>query len=190
LQQWAQHNYAQQSANLSALVVSSRGTYSALTQDGYVWQENANLVTPSAGQYMDENTSAVASFVPTTVTTAEVKVLGSGALQAYQRTRLAQLYADAIDPCAVTMSFAFNGVPAVVQTRTWTAGQLSGRPFIQVFQSVAAAYTRSMSIQVTLSDSADASIVPVTGQGVRWAGLALELEAIKDRYPQSGSGNR
>ena len=188
LQQWTQHVYAQQSANLASLALSSSGVYTMNTTDGRIWQENANLVTPAAGQYMDENASAVASFVPTSITTAEIKVMGSGALQAYQRARWVQLYADALDPCQVTMELAFNGVPAIVQSRTWAWSQLDDLPYVQVSQHVGALYTKAMSVQITVSDSADPA--SVTGQGVRWSGLAIELDALKDRYRQVPVQNR
>lgn len=184
LEQWTQHIYAQQSAALASLAVSTSGIYSVLTTDGCVWQEQTN----GFALWMDENTASVGAFVPTTLKTAEIKVLGPGALQAYQRLLVAQLYADRLDPAQITIGLAVNGNPTVVASRTWTYQQLQALTYNQIFMSMPAALTRSMSVQLTLSDAADPSTA--TGQGARWAGLALQLEAVKDRYPQSGSGNR
>jgi hypothetical protein len=184
LEQWTQHIYAQQSAALASLAVSTSGIYSVLTTDGCVWQEQTN----GFALWLDENTSSVGAFVPTTLKTAEIKVLGPGALQAYQRLLVAQLYADRLDPAQITIGLAVNGNPTVVASRTWTYQQLQALTYNQIFMSMPAALTRCMSVQLTLSDSADPSTA--TGQGARWSGLALQLEAVKDRYPQSGSGNR
>jgi len=152
----------------------------ALTDDGSTWQEGSG--------WFDQTNAAANVFVPTTVTTAEIKVQGAGALQAYQRVRKVQLYADQVDPAQITIGLAFNGISTQVASRTWSYNQLKGLPYNLISMDVPAAYTRGMSVQVTLSDASDPATV--TGQGVNWNALALEIEALAGRYPQTPKGNR
>ena len=190
LGQWAQHSYGQQLFGATSLALSQSGVYSLETTDGSVWQENANNPNPGVDQYLDQDSAGVWHFSPTSGMTAEIKITGPGDLQRYQRVRIVQLYADWLESSQITLGLAFNGVPTQVASRTWTAGQLQGLPYDLISMSVPAAYTRCMSVQVLWSDSADAVVLPVTGQGVRWAGLALEIEALAGRYPQIPKGNR
>jgi hypothetical protein len=186
LQQWTQHQYAQQTELLNSVGVSQQGVYTVNTEDGCIWQENSAATI--AAPYLDDDTTGTPHFSPTSITTAEIKVQGSGPLQAYQRTRWVQLYADQLDPCQVTMALAFNGVSTIVQSETWTWNQLDDLAYDQVAMHVAGAYNKAMSVQVTLTDSADPATV--TGQGVRWSGLAIELDALKQRTPQTPPQNR
>jgi len=180
LQWWAQHTYPSQGSPLAALAVSQRGAYSALTDDGSVWQEGSG--------WFDQTNASANVFVPTVVTTAEIKVQGAGALQAYQRVRKVQLYADQVDPAQIAIGLAFNGIATQVASRSWSYNQLKGLPYNLISMDVPAAYTRGMSVQVTLSDASDPATV--TGQGVNWNALALEIEALAGRYPQTPKGNR
>jgi|HubBroStandDraft_1064217.scaffolds.fasta_scaffold00294_29 hypothetical protein len=180
LGQWMVHQYATHSSPMASLSIAGNGAYTMLTSEGNVWQEGAG--------WFDQDSGGANHFVPTTIQVAEIKVRGPGALQAYQRTRWVQVYADRLDPHQLTIQLAFDGTGVNAQSKTWTYNDLKAKSFDQVSLHVGAWYTKSMSVQVTLSDSADPQTS--TGQGARWAGIAVELDAIKDRYRQVASQNR
>jgi hypothetical protein len=180
LQQWTTHTRN----HVSALVVgaslsstSAGSTYSLLTADGNVWQELST--------YLDIDASSVSHFVPTSVSTAWVKIQG---VQGYQRARRALLMAEELDDCGLTMGFAVNYDSTIVQTYTWPSSVLDTLPVFEVEQHVAGAYNKEMSLQITVSDVLGANAV--TGQGARFVGLAVEMDRIGDRMRQIPAAGR
>jgi hypothetical protein len=174
LEQWTMHTRARLSSPVASACLSSVATgmlYSLLTTDGNLWQE-------SASSYYDQDLSLVSHFVPTTVTSAWIKLQG---VQGYQRVRRALLLAEELGDCGLTMGFAVNYNSTVVQTNTWPSTTLDQLPVFQVDQHVAGAYNKGMSLQVTVSDVAGTGS---SGQGARFVGLAIELDRIGDRMRQ------
>jgi hypothetical protein len=175
LKQWTLHTRA----NVSALVVSAclssvaaGSVYSLLTSDGNLWQE-------SATSYLDTDSSAVTHFVPTTVSTAWIKLQG---VQGYQRARRAMLIAEELDDCGLSMGFSVNYSPTIKQTYSWSSAVMDQLPVFQVEQHVAGAYNKEMALQITVSDIQ--GVNQTTGQGARFIGLAIELDQIGDRMRQ------
>ena len=172
---WGTYVYAQPVAPpVSCALSFGSDRFAMVTADGNSWIER--LLTDTQAFRDDKpGGGSAAFFVPTTITTPWVKLSG---LQAYMRARRAMLFGTAQDSHGLTMGFAVNYVPTVVQTNTWTS------PFLgygsQVEEHFAGAYNKAMAVQITVSDTAGAAIT--TGAGCRFVGLAIELDNLGQKY--------
>jgi hypothetical protein len=184
LGQWTRHEYPQLSAPIASacLTFPSPQKFTLLTTDGQIWQER---LPTDAQAYFDEDSSDNRHFVTTSVTVPWDKMQ----LQGYMRAKRAMVFGQQEDDCGLKMELAFNYDETVRQTATWYSYQLSELPIRgQVETHVAAAWNKSMSIQVTLSDLAGSQMT--TGKGMRFVSLSLELENIGSRYRQVPVGGR
>lgn len=167
LNQWTTHTYT----NLDAPIVDlylNNDVYTVLTSHGTRYQE-------SATSYLDKDSSAVTHFVTLQVVSPWLKISGT---QGYQRSRRTLAYGVQNDPCGMTVSLAFNYDSTVKQSNTWTNEQLAGQGQVELHTD--AAYSKCESLQVTLSDVDSAS--KVTGQGMSFDAIGLDMDKIGDRY--------
>lgn len=153
---------------------------------GRTWAENSRAdiaVTSNYPVWKDEDLDGETHFIPTVVQVAGVRL----GVQAGQRTRVVQLLADRLDACGLRMDLAFDGSEEASQTERWESLQLRQLPVSgQVQVNVAAAFTRSQSVEVTLSDfeGSPSGDFSVTGQGARFVNLTFELESLGQRWKQ------
>jgi hypothetical protein len=176
LGQWTRHEYPSLSAPIASacLTFPSPQKFTILTTDGQIWQER---LPTDAQSHFDEDVNDARQFVVTSVTVPYVKTQ----LQGYARMKRVQLFGQQEDDCGIKLEFAFNYDDSVRQTSTWYSYQLSELPIRgQVETHVAAKHNKSMSMQVTVSDVAGSAMT--TGAGMRFVSVAIELEAIGNRY--------
>ena len=184
LGQWTRHEYPSLSAPIASacLTFPSPQKFTVLTTDGQIWQER---LPTDALSHFDEDSSGVRQFVVTSVTVPWVKTQ----VQGYARMKRVQLFGQQEDDCGIRLEFAFNYDEDVRQTSTWYSYQLSELPIRgQVETHVAAKHNKSMSMQVTVSDVAGSAMT--TGAGMRFVSVAVELEAIGNRYRQVPAAGR
>lgn len=192
LGEWLTHTRPQQGSPICASVYTmGSGRYVELTSDGNLWEEHA---ATDATAYQDDSRGVVSGapaaphFVSTSVTTAWVKLQG---LAGDQQARAILAYADTLDPCGLTVSIAVNYDTTIVQTNTWTASELAGSlgtsgAVAQTF--VGALYNRQAAIQITLADVADTA--SVTGQGMQFASVALDILPVAGMFKNVGQRSR
>jgi hypothetical protein len=197
---WSQFNYSRQpgptiaSAYVNTVLKASTstyapaGVYTTISSDGSLWRElnPVEAIYSSSSPYFDNDSLGNYFFVPTTVSTAWVKIQG---VQGYQRARRITLYAPMNDPAGLTLSLAFNYNTSIVQQYSWKDTVIAKLPVSQVEMFVGAAYNKEMSVQVTMSDfggtvSTGGGTLAVTGQGASFVSCSLDLQQISDRYPQ------
>ena len=177
LDNWSTFLYAQTGGgNLTDATVQN-GTYTVLAPSGYAYQEKA--IHGFAAPWKDQDSTGAEHFVPSSVTTPGIKVNG---VQGYQRVRRAQFCAPATDPHDITISLAIDNDPTVRQSAFWTATQLSSNMYgDQCEVHLAGDINKCESVSVTIADS-DVNNVSVTGQGVTFTALGIEIDQIGKRY--------
>ena len=79
---------------------------------------------------------------------------------------------QSLDPTAITLSIAYDYNPAPVDVRTFTAAQIAAFVTPMCEFEVQPTRPRQMSMQITLSDGADAG--RVTGQGFKFVGVRVD----------------
>lgn len=184
LNAWTTHRYDHLTDVPVAVCMSADSTprYSILSADGEFWQER---LPTDAARYLDEDADEETHFVPTVVTLPFVKLQ----VQGYHRARRVQFFGERLDDCGFQIQMAFNYDGTVRQTATWSASQLASLSVKgQVEAYVGAAYNKQMSVQVTFSDTAGTAMT--TGEGMRFASAAIELQNLGSRYKLLGAGAR
>ena len=184
LDQWLTHSYARLSSQVASAAMSVGATpqYTLLTTDGNIWQERLPL---DGNLYLDSDVNGSTWFVPTSITTAPVKFLTQG----NNRFGRVQFYGEILEATGLKMDMAINSTTAVVQSSSWLYTDLAKLPIPGQVQSyVAGAYNRSMALQITVTDTGYTS--PVRGRGMRFVGLAIEIENLGDRYQPVPAGSR
>ena len=184
LKQWTTHVYGQ----LTAPVASACATYGIPSQytilctDGTLWQERLPT-DPNA--YYDSDASDVLHFVPTSVSTAWVKVQ----LQNYQQMNWVQFFGIQGGACGLQLDLAVNYDDTVVQSSVWQDTDLANLPIPgQVQFYTAGQYNMCMAAQVTVTDLAPGTLTG-TGQGMKFVGLLFDFNTIGSMYvqvPQAG----
>jgi hypothetical protein len=178
---WLTHVYQHgassvSSATLSSVVGDVNPSFAAICSDGTLWLEHQ----PSdATAYMDDDSVGNHYFVPTTVTTAWVKIQG---VQGYQRARQVQLLFEESDTCGVTMGFAVNYKSETVQSHTWSSYVVDNLRRKVVMQHVASKHMKQLALQVSVSDVQGDTVA--NGKGARFVGLSLELQPLGGQFRQ------
>lgn len=198
-QSWTTHQYNQMATTLACetyatLVVQTEGGALAsvgvpmiVGQNASMWRELEPNVEVTAGlfPYEDQDVLTNNYFVPTSVTSAWVKLQG---IQGYQRARRAMLLTEMPDPAGLTLEIAQNYQPATVQSFTWTDEQIAELNIPQVEMHVGGMFNKQQALQVTISDVGGP--LAQTGQGARFISVGIELQRIGDRWPQVAVGGR
>ena len=192
LREWLTHSYPYVTGPVqsSCLTAQFPQQFTMIDANGYLWQEQ---LSTASQPWMDEDTSGVFHFVPTSVTGPWVK---SG-LQGYMRALFAQLFAElqsGVNACGLEMQVAIDYNPSIVDSQVMTAAQLganaSGGAYSgQVELYVGAQWNQAMAHQFTFSD-VDGAGVGQSGQGARFIGYGVMLEQLGQRFPFLPPGAR
>ena len=92
-------------------------------------------------------------------------------------------YARWLDPCDITMTLTFDyGVSTQAATFTHASLYAANPTAAQWAMWPQANSSSAESVQVTLSDAAASDSTSVSGQGVRWLGIALDQMPLGPRF--------
>ena len=143
------------------------------------------MLPTDAARFMDQDSSNVNHFVPTSVKMPSVKTQ----VQGFQRMRLVQFFGEQQDDCGFQIDMAFNYDDTVRQTESWSSVQLKPLSIRgQVEARVGSLYNKQRAIQVTFTDTPGAAMT--TGAGMRFVSAALELQNLGPRYRLLPAGAR
>jgi hypothetical protein len=179
LQQWTTYTYSNLDSAIVQLLLIG-GQFAILTVLGSRYVEA--LPTVSA-PWLDVDLAAATHFVPTIIATPWFKVSGA---QGYQRARRVLVYGLQNDPCGVVLTLETDYQTTVKQSATWAAAQYDGTKPLSMH--VGAPFMKSLAVRVVFSDAADA--LTVTGQGMSFAAIGLDMDKIGDRYRRLPVRNR
>ena len=139
--------------------------YYGLIAGGQVWREN--IIVPTGAQYQDPG-----RYASLTWTSPQIK---SDGLVGWSQWQMIRLLLTLKNPCALTVTIAYDYGGAAPQVFTQSAAQLIGQlaPGLpQILLQIRPANQRAATMQITISDSADTGTT--TGQGFLLEDLRID----------------
>lgn len=153
---------ANAATSLGPPTVTAR-TLHLLRADGTVMRESPSssfdVVVAGAGNL----------FVPLTWQSPWIKADGLQGWSMWSEVRIAF---QMLDPASITVTFAYGGNPAVVDTFSYTAAQVSAMTTAIPQLNLQPTRPQESSIQITITDNSSGS--PVTGAGMRLEGVRID----------------
>lgn len=180
LDRWSRNAYLDGTQPLTPTCAAMLGTtwctVTAAPAAG-VWREKG---ASDAKPYYDTDAAAANTWITLSLTTGHVK---PGGLQGWAQFGAVQAFARWLDPCDTTMLIAYDygrGVQGAVSFAHAALFAANGQA-AQYQLGTQAANAMAQAVQVTLTDAPPSDATAVSGQGVRWLGLALEVIAIGNK---------
>ena len=164
-------------------IVPVGGSWTAAGSDGFVYAE---LPASSAVPCFDTLSSGLQQWITTTITLADVK---PGGLQGAGQVEFVQGLSRQLDPCDVHATLFYDYAST---SESWTfaysALHAQSTSLGQWRISPSATLSQPMAVRLQVSDAPPTGGVAVTGQGMRWLGVAFSLSTIGPVYDKLGVG--
>jgi hypothetical protein len=161
---------------------SQAATYHCLSPGGRVYRERTGA--DGAGAYMDSGTWVTAHYRG---------ALWKASLGGFSRYWRLQLQADSLEGCDLTATLTFDGAPSTYYNEqdVWTSPQIAAFDrYPQVDVEMLVNNQKARSIQLDLVDGPPTGGGAVTGQGMSWAAVSLELGVKPGLYRNIPDGQR